>query len=142
MTGYAEVIPGDRVLDKGWELLNKAESEGDTRGAVVALREVRASLESIDAMLSRADEAKRAEQRSQISVVVNPYIDAAKSGDHVSPVRAVSPNSRDSGHQQPTEPVPALPSSATEAGSESCAIVPLRRPRPMGSIVRYLQGMR
>src|SRR5215469_18530364 len=29
-----------RVLDKGWELLNKAESEGDTRAALVALREI------------------------------------------------------------------------------------------------------
>jgi hypothetical protein len=44
--------------------------------------------------------------------------------------------------EQPTEPTPALPSSATDTSSESCAIVPLRRPRPMGSIVRYLQGFR
>jgi len=44
--------------------------------------------------------------------------------------------------EQPTEPTPALPSFATDRGSESCAIVPPRRPHPIGSIVRYLQGMR
>jgi hypothetical protein len=49
-----------RVLDKAWELLEKFEAEGDTRGAVVALREVRASLESIEAMQSRVDDVKRA----------------------------------------------------------------------------------
>lgn len=49
-----------RVLDKAWELLNKAESEGDPRGAVVALREVRATLETIEAMQSEVDELKQA----------------------------------------------------------------------------------
>jgi hypothetical protein len=49
-----------RVLRKAWELLSKAESEGDTRGAVVALREVRASLETIDAMQSKVGEVKQA----------------------------------------------------------------------------------
>jgi hypothetical protein len=49
-----------RVQRKAWELLAKAESEGDTRGAVVALREVRASLEAIDALRSRADGVKEA----------------------------------------------------------------------------------
>jgi hypothetical protein len=49
-----------RVLGKAWELLNRAESEGDTRGAVVALREVRASLEAIDSMQSKVDEVKQA----------------------------------------------------------------------------------
>ena len=132
-----------RVLDKGWELLNKAEAEGDTRAALVALREVRASLESIDAMRSRADEAKRADQQSQISVVVNSYIDAIKNGAEVLAVKAALPDSRDSGHdQQPTDPTPALPSSATDTRSESCAIVPLRRPRPVVGAVGYLQGLR
>lgn len=36
-----------RVLDKAWALTDKAEREGDTRGAVVALREVRESLEAL-----------------------------------------------------------------------------------------------
>jgi hypothetical protein len=52
---------GDSLLDeirrmnrKAWELLGKAESEGDYRGAIVALREARECIESQDRMLSRA----------------------------------------------------------------------------------------
>lgn len=41
-----------RVLNKGRELLEKFEAEGDTRGAIVALREVRATLEAMDTMQS------------------------------------------------------------------------------------------
>ena len=37
-----------RVQQKAWELLARAESEGDHRGAIVALREVRECLESLD----------------------------------------------------------------------------------------------
>ena len=134
-----------RALDKGWELFNKAESKGNTRGAIVALREVRASLESIEAMQSRVDEAKWAEQQPQISIVVNSRLAAIKNGNEVSPVKPALPNSRNSDDDHhPTEPAPALPpgSSASEAGSQPCAIVPPRGPRPKGSIVRYLQGMR
>ena len=51
---------GDNLLDemrrvqrKAWELLAKTESEGDHRGAIVALREVRECLETLGAMLAR-----------------------------------------------------------------------------------------
>ena len=53
---------GDNLLDemrrvqrKAWELLAKTESEGDHRGAIVALREVRECLESLGAMLAKAN---------------------------------------------------------------------------------------
>jgi hypothetical protein len=48
-----------RVLDKGRELLEKFEAEGDTRGAIVALREVRATLEAMDTMQPAIDAAKQ-----------------------------------------------------------------------------------
>jgi hypothetical protein len=44
-----------RVQRKAWELLSKTESEGDHRGAIVALREVRECLESLGDMLARSD---------------------------------------------------------------------------------------
>lgn len=51
---------GDNLLDemrriqrKAWELLGKAESEGDHRGAIVALREVRECLESLGEMIEK-----------------------------------------------------------------------------------------
>jgi len=44
-----------RVQRKAWELLDKTESEGDHRGAIVALREVRECLESLGEMLVKAD---------------------------------------------------------------------------------------
>jgi hypothetical protein len=43
-----------RVHQKAWELLARMESEGDHRGSIVALREVRECLESLGAMLARA----------------------------------------------------------------------------------------
>jgi hypothetical protein len=52
---------GDNMLDqmrraqrKAWALLDKAEAEGDVRGAIVALREARECIESLGEMLSRA----------------------------------------------------------------------------------------
>jgi len=55
---------GDNLLDemrrmnrKAWDLLGKAESEGDYRGAIVGLREARECIEAQDKMLSRAAEA-------------------------------------------------------------------------------------
>src|SRR5215470_11560702 len=52
---------GDNLLDemrrvqcKAWELLAKTEAEGDHRGAIVALREVRECLEPLGEILSRA----------------------------------------------------------------------------------------
>lgn len=47
-----------RVQKKAWELLGKMETEGDHRGSVVALREVRECLESLDTMLARAEALK------------------------------------------------------------------------------------
>jgi hypothetical protein len=44
-----------RVQRKAWELLSKTESEGDHRGSIVALREVRQCLESLGEMLAKAD---------------------------------------------------------------------------------------
>jgi hypothetical protein len=42
-----------RVQRKAWELLARTESEGDHRGAIVALREVRECLESLGEMLAK-----------------------------------------------------------------------------------------
>src|SRR6516225_9957499 len=54
---------GDNLLDemrrvqrKAWELLDKTESEGDHRGSIVALREVRECLQSLGEMLAKAEE--------------------------------------------------------------------------------------
>ena len=46
-----------RVRDKAWELLRKMEAEGDHRGSVVALREVRECIETLGSLLSGADGA-------------------------------------------------------------------------------------
>jgi hypothetical protein len=46
-----------RMNRKAWDLLGKAESEGDYRGAIVGLREARECIEAQDKMLSRAAEA-------------------------------------------------------------------------------------
>lgn len=52
---------GDNLLDemrrvhrKAWELLSKTESEGDHRGSIVALREVRECLGALGDMLAQA----------------------------------------------------------------------------------------
>jgi hypothetical protein len=42
-----------RVQEKLWAVLGKMETEGDHRGSVVALRELRESLETIDRMTTR-----------------------------------------------------------------------------------------
>jgi hypothetical protein len=44
-----------RVLAKAWELSGKAESEGDHRGAIVGLREVRECLESLNRLVEKAE---------------------------------------------------------------------------------------
>ena len=43
-----------RVQHKAWELLSKTEQDGDHRGSIVALREVRECLESLGEMLEKA----------------------------------------------------------------------------------------
>ena len=47
-----------RVQHKAWELLGKMEAEGDHRGSVVALREVRECMESLGEMLAKAEALK------------------------------------------------------------------------------------
>jgi transposase len=46
-----------RVQRKAWELLARTESDGDHRGSIVALREVRECLESLGEMLAKANTA-------------------------------------------------------------------------------------
>ena len=48
-----------RVQRKAWELLSRTESEGDHRGSIVALREVRECLQSLGEMLAKAEEKTR-----------------------------------------------------------------------------------
>lgn len=43
-----------KIQQKIWEILAKMEAEGDHRGVVVALREARESMESLDALLAKA----------------------------------------------------------------------------------------
>jgi len=57
-----------RVQRKAWELLDKTESEGDHRGAIVALREVRECLGALGEMLGKAG-AGAGLQEPQIIVV-------------------------------------------------------------------------
>jgi hypothetical protein len=49
-----------RVQQEAWEILARMEAEGDTRGSVVALREVRECLETLGDMLARAEALKAA----------------------------------------------------------------------------------
>ena len=44
-----------RVQRKAWELLARTESEGDLRGSIVALREVRECVESLGEILAKAN---------------------------------------------------------------------------------------
>jgi hypothetical protein len=54
-----------RVQRKAWELLSKTESEGDHRGSIVALREVRGCLESLGEMLVEADAANGSSKQEE-----------------------------------------------------------------------------
>jgi hypothetical protein len=56
------------VQRKAWELLAKTESEGDHRGAIVALREVRECLESLGEMLAKANTATGGTAETKIIV--------------------------------------------------------------------------
>jgi hypothetical protein len=58
-----------RVQRKVWEILAKMEAEGDHRGSIVALREVRECMESLDAMLAKAQGSGPAEVRVLIEHV-------------------------------------------------------------------------
>jgi hypothetical protein len=54
-----------RVQRKAWELLAKCESEGDHRGSIVALREVRGCVESLGEMLAKADVVNGGQQQDE-----------------------------------------------------------------------------
>jgi hypothetical protein len=60
-----------RVQRKAWELLAKMEEEGDHRGSVVALREVRECMKSLDDMLARAEALKSAGPAEMLVKVVH-----------------------------------------------------------------------
>lgn len=67
---------GDNLLDqlrrmnqKAWDLLGKAESEGDYRGAIVGLREARECIEAQDKMLARASESNFGRPELVVNVV-------------------------------------------------------------------------
>jgi hypothetical protein len=53
---------------KAWELLGKMETEGDHRGSIVALREVRECVESIAVMVTRAAEVAQEHQPMTITI--------------------------------------------------------------------------
>jgi hypothetical protein len=55
----------ERVRAKAWELMNRAEGEGDTRGAVVALREARGCLETLGSLLSTAAGVSLADAKNE-----------------------------------------------------------------------------
>jgi hypothetical protein len=60
-----------RVQRKAWELLSRTESEGDHRGSIVALREVRECLQSLGEMLAKAEEkTKRLEARTDTEMSI------------------------------------------------------------------------
>ena len=68
---------GDSAYDKigqlqrkALELLGKMESEGDHRGSVVALREVRECVDSLGEMLARAEALKAAGSGGEILVKI------------------------------------------------------------------------
>lgn len=63
---YAEMR---RVLAKAWELLAKTEAEGDHRGAIVALREVRECLESLNALVEKAEGGSGGGESKKTTVV-------------------------------------------------------------------------
>jgi hypothetical protein len=52
--GLDSLVEGQRVRQKAWELLKRLEAEGDHRGFVVALREVRECLKTFGEYLSPA----------------------------------------------------------------------------------------
>ncbi len=54
-----------RVQRKAWELLAKTETQGDYRGSIVALREVRECVESLGEMLAKADATNGATEQDK-----------------------------------------------------------------------------
>jgi hypothetical protein len=58
-----------RVQRKAWELLGRTESQGDHRGSIVALREVRECVESLGEMLAKAETSEMAQEKHDFSVL-------------------------------------------------------------------------
>jgi hypothetical protein len=126
-----------RVLAKAWELLGKMELAGDYRGAIVAAREVRECLESLNGLVTKAEGAS-----ARINVIVeNIGIEAAKRGSPTTMQLKGDSTSE-------LEPRPAslshaeLPPATPASQSNRFAIVPARKVRPLVGAVGYLQGMR
>ena len=63
-----------RINRKAWELLARTESEGDHRGAIVALREVRECLESLGEMLAKAEAANGATAGARATKIVVRFV--------------------------------------------------------------------
>lgn len=56
LAGTSLMVEMRIVQERAWALLNAMTADGDNRGAVLALRECREVLESLDKMLARAQE--------------------------------------------------------------------------------------
>ena len=70
-----------RVQRKAWELLGRTESQGDHRGSIVALREVRECVESLGEMLAKADTASGGSSQSEhfdLSLLSDAELDIAE----------------------------------------------------------------
>ena len=68
-----------RVQQKAWDLLAKAEAAGDTRGAIVALREVRECVGSLGDMLAQAGQT----QTPNVDVLLRIQAESVKVADEI-----------------------------------------------------------
>lgn len=75
-----------RVLQKAWDLLDKAEAAGDLRGAIVALKEVRECLGSLGDMLAQAGQT----QTPNVNVLVQMQAAAIKIADEIAAFQDVN----------------------------------------------------
>ena len=69
------------VRRKAWELLGKLEGERDHRGAIVAVREIRGCMETLGAMLAKADTASDGSPQSEqfdVSLLSDAELDIAE----------------------------------------------------------------
>jgi hypothetical protein len=73
-----------RVQHKAWELHARTESEGDHRGAIVALREVRECLESLGEMLAKGKTANGGGDGQPMKIIIE-YIGAGDKPERETP---------------------------------------------------------
>ena len=59
-----------RVQHKAWELLGKAEADGDVRGAIVALREARECVGTLDDLLGKAAVRETGAEQPQLQIAI------------------------------------------------------------------------